>query len=151
MTGRKALQETRGLIGQVLLDKAAEDEEGKYGQTPLRNDQAAARYMDEGLLRWLFLIHIKSGDWETTACRNQVPHLDTRGQAEEPMVDTTARPTHSPPPIFAAHIRPHEWYPQKIMNQLWMRCMGRGFNTISSILSPCFIDLELLYTNPPAF
>ena len=38
----------------------------------------------------------------------------------------------------------------KKLSQLWMQGMGRGSNTISSILSPYFTYLELLYTNPSA-
>jgi len=44
---------------------------------------------------------------------SQVPHLETRAQAEDSMVHTTAQPMHSPPLIFAAHIPPRDWYPQK--------------------------------------
>ena len=54
-------------MARLCLDKAAEDEEGEYAEIPLCNGEAAARYMDEDALRWLFLIHIKSSGWGTTA------------------------------------------------------------------------------------
>lgn len=103
--------------------------------------------MDDGALRWLFLIHIKSSSWGTTAKSLTWTPGD---RLRTPWCTPPLNPHTLHLLIFATNVPPCEWYPQKTMTQLWLQSMGRGFNSIGSIFSPCFIDLELLYTNAPA-
>lgn len=77
---------------------------------------------------------------------SQVPHLNTKAQAEEPMVHTTLNPHTLFISYFYCSHSLCEWYPQKVMNHL-CRAQGGGSDTIHS---PYFIDLELRYNNSSA-